>query len=188
MTNFTLAEFLDLDLEFDPNSNNYSVDNARFFAAASASAYKIDAKKNQLWAKAIFKATKPKFTKIDAFPSNWRGTEGFVMECKEALVVSFCGTDSLRDWRQNMDCELVRERDYFVHQGFWDALNIVWVGRAKLLERVRTAAASKPVWFCGHSLGGALATLAAFRCLRSGIPVKGISSSGASRASCNPAP
>jgi triacylglycerol lipase len=47
-----------------------------------------------------------------------------------------------------------------VHAGFKTALTRVW---PHLEERLRTLAASRTVWFAGHSLGAALATLAADR-------------------------
>jgi triacylglycerol lipase len=46
-----------------------------------------------------------------------------------------------------------------VHDGFARALEVVWKELSKTLERL----SSRPVWFTGHSLGAALATLAAFR-------------------------
>lgn len=47
-----------------------------------------------------------------------------------------------------------------VHAGFKVALDRVW---PHLEERLKALAASRSVWFAGHSLGGALATLAADR-------------------------
>ena len=47
-----------------------------------------------------------------------------------------------------------------VHEGFRDALERVWT---PLVEKLTPLAASRTVWFSGHSLGAALATLAADR-------------------------
>ena len=49
-------------------------------------------------------------------------------------------------------------RGVLVHRGINDALNSVWELLQPILE-----SASKPIWFTGHSLGGALAILAAFK-------------------------
>ncbi|MEO8069991.1 MAG: lipase family protein [Acidobacteriota bacterium] len=48
----------------------------------------------------------------------------------------------------------------FVHLGFREALENVW---SKLMDKLRPLATSRTVWFGGHSLGAALATLAADR-------------------------
>jgi triacylglycerol lipase len=47
-----------------------------------------------------------------------------------------------------------------VHRGFARALNAVW---PMLEPRLDALHAGRPVWFTGHSLGAALATLAAYR-------------------------
>jgi triacylglycerol lipase len=46
-----------------------------------------------------------------------------------------------------------------VHSGFLEALNEIWPALEAELQRLP----GRKVWFCGHSLGGALATLAADR-------------------------
>ena len=48
-----------------------------------------------------------------------------------------------------------------IHQGFTDAIDEVWAPLARKLEEA--AAKGLKLWFCGHSLGAALATLAADR-------------------------
>lgn len=51
-----------------------------------------------------------------------------------------------------------------VHSGFYDEVKVLW---PTLEEMLREAA--EPVWFCGHSLGGAMATICAFQCKTSSI-------------------
>jgi triacylglycerol lipase len=51
-----------------------------------------------------------------------------------------------------------------VHSGFNREVNDLW----PLLESFLTLN-TKPVWFCGHSLGGAMATICAYRCKTSSI-------------------
>ena len=50
-----------------------------------------------------------------------------------------------------------------VHAGFQFALNSVWDRTSTLLEGYRAANPTAPVFFTGHSLGAALATLAIAR-------------------------
>jgi hypothetical protein len=54
-----------------------------------------------------------------------------------------------------------------VHTGFRNALQVVWELIKEALAEVRF-----PVFFAGHSLGAALATLSASRCLHDNGPVK----------------
>jgi triacylglycerol lipase len=52
-----------------------------------------------------------------------------------------------------------------VHRGFDREVADLW----PMIERA-VAENQLPLWFCGHSLGGAMATICAYRCLRSSIP------------------
>lgn len=73
-------------------------------------------------------------------------------------IVVFRGSHDLRDWLTNFD---VRPVDCSTggkaHEGFLNALESVWKKLSELLGNDD----SSPVFFTGHSLGGALATLAA---------------------------
>src|SRR5688500_7922051 len=51
-----------------------------------------------------------------------------------------------------------------VHSGFNREVDDLWPALENLLK-----CSTRPVWFCGHSLGGAMATLCAFRCETSAI-------------------
>ncbi|WP_019634799.1 lipase family protein [Actinomadura atramentaria] len=89
-------------------------------------------------------------------------TQGFSAACDRMVVVAFRGTepDQLRDWLSDGEALLIphasgRGR---VHQGFHLALDAVWPQVADAV-----AAPGRTVWFTGHSLGGALAVLAAAR-------------------------
>jgi triacylglycerol lipase len=51
-----------------------------------------------------------------------------------------------------------------VHNGFNSEVDDLWPRVEDLLRENK-----QPVWFCGHSLGGAMATIVAYRCKRSSI-------------------
>src|SRR6476620_1702318 len=51
-----------------------------------------------------------------------------------------------------------------VHSGFNREVDDIWPLLEDLLRQN-----SQPVWFCGHSLGAAMATICAFRCKRSSL-------------------
>jgi hypothetical protein len=94
--------------------------------------------------------------------------------------VAFAGTDPLRiaDWISDVSLgPLGLER----HVGFEAALDAVW----DLLEgKIHVALRERPgarVFLTGHSLGGALAVLAAERCVTSEIPIGAIYTFGMPR-------
>ena len=86
-------------------------------------------------------------------------TQGFVAWDEKVVLVSFRGTESVADWLSNLDL-LSEERSYGkLHRGF---LNSFQIARPLLTVFLTYATAEdKKVWLTGHSLGGALAMIAA---------------------------
>jgi triacylglycerol lipase len=89
-------------------------------------------------------------------------TQAYVAATPGAVLVAFRGTeqDRLGDAFDDARFGLVRATHGFVHEGFRNALDRIWTA---LVGKLTPLAASRTVWFTGHSLGGALATLAADR-------------------------
>ena len=84
--------------------------------------------------------------------------QAFVIPFTDKIVIAFRGTTTLTDWMH--DFKIFRTKvDYLgntlVHRGFMKQYNSI---RQQILESVP---AGIPVVCCGHSLGGALATVAA---------------------------
>ena len=74
-----------------------------------------------------------------------------------AAALVFRGTDGPVDWNTNVRVALTEwPKGGTVHAGFQRALDGVWPDVEKALEELEM-----PVFYAGHSLGGALATLAA---------------------------
>jgi len=72
-------------------------------------------------------------------------------------VLVFRGTTDLKDWLTDLTAIPVEwPRGGLVHEGFKDALDLVWADVNAALEQIEC-----PVFYTGHSLGAALATLAA---------------------------
>lgn len=85
------------------------------------------------------------------------GTQCFVAFTPEAVIVSFRGTAELGDWLANLNM-LSTTRDYgTVHRGFLGAFQVV----QSQLENFMAPYKGRPVVITGHSLGGALALIAA---------------------------
>ncbi|MEJ0093466.1 MAG: lipase family protein [Methylocella sp.] len=82
--------------------------------------------------------------------------------------MSFRGTQTKQDWHTNFQAALIHpantDKNLLVHSGFYNAFEILADGAnglgAKLLE-IKTTTSGVPIYITGHSLGGALAQIAA---------------------------
>lgn len=79
-----------------------------------------------------------------------------------SVIVAFRGTepDEWQDMLTNAKFALVPWTAGKVHRGFKQAIDEIW---STLEPRLNTLSQGRKVWFCGHSLGAALAMLAADR-------------------------
>jgi hypothetical protein len=119
--------------------------------------------------------------RIGGFPVT--STHGIVARmtsdrAQNATVISFAGTDplALANWVTNLHLG-PRSRD--MHHGFRIAIDTIWRELSAALESVDRQGA---VYFCGHSLGGALAITAADRALRElNLMASGVYTFGAPR-------
>lgn len=111
------------------------------------------------------------FPEVEFFSGE--STQCFAASNGDFTLVAFSGTELRRregrddirnivaDWLVNLDFSLTEwERGGRVHRGFEEALDEVWGGLGPHLDEVGR---DRAVWFTGHSLGAALATLAAER-------------------------
>lgn len=116
----------------------------------------------------------PKFIKVT--PANHKSSQGILVEHQDYFAISFRGTDEVKDWLDNI--KLFSEKALFgeFHRGFWQATNDVW----ELVEKYQSSNQSsdqsskkvprKPLFLTGHSLGGAMATVAAARLIHQDKP------------------
>jgi len=98
-------------------------------------------------------------------PFNVADTQGFVAWDSKIVLVSFRGTESVGDWLSNLTL-LSEDRNYGkVHRGFLNAFQVAQPILTGVLKKADPK--NKRVWLTGHSLGGALAMVAAAELLDS---------------------
>ena len=86
---------------------------------------------------------------------------GYVATLGENAVIMFRGTNpsEIQDWYINLSNRSRKVDHGNVHAGFWTGYDSLHGQLAKVLE----ASKPKKVWITGHSLGGALAVVCAYR-------------------------
>ena len=110
-------------------------------------------------------ALRTTFPEIVPFPRT--GMLGFVAANDKHVVLAFRGTDDPLDWIHNLQYTQVKGYGGSVHQGFSKLVAGVRKRFTDTVRRLRTD--NQTVWVTGHSLGGAMATLAAWDLAERGI-------------------
>jgi triacylglycerol lipase len=107
-----------------------------------------------------------KMTSVEFFDDPATDTQGFGMANDDFIVIAFRGTESKEDWKTNMKyakvilSDLERYAKVDVHKGFNTAcLSVLPQVEIFIAANGKADNADKPLYVCGHSLGGALATL-----------------------------
>ncbi|GKT84567.1 lipase [Colletotrichum tofieldiae] len=113
---------------------------------------------------------------VGTFSGLATGLQGFVATdpVKKNIIIAIRGSSNVRNWITNIlfafdDCDFVD--DCKIHTGFANAWDEV---KNALLTSVKSAKAANPSYTIiatGHSLGGAIATIAAANLRRDGYPV-----------------
>lgn len=164
-------------LAIDPAAPAFSRRNAHYLANAAGLAYSdepAEAARELLGLEA------------ETFRHPGSDTQGFAGRCAEFAVLAFRGSERIdqhpKDWLTNFQFAQAQRESIVgrVHSGFSGTLAAAWDEVEAVLRRALAAMAAVdadepglPLYIAGHSLGGALATLAACRLGPGGLPARG---------------
>lgn len=118
-------------------------------------------------------------------------TQALIASDNDKVVIAFRGTEGeLQDWTTDAKITKVDWPEFApkskVHVGFHKALDSIWeplMTELQRLSQLSPNAQAPTIWITGHSLGGALATLAAARLHQEQpqLPLQGVYSFGQPR-------
>lgn len=151
-------------IQLQPFTTRYQPINAYWMAKLSKIAYhkKQDYSPDVESIKAELSDIDPKFLSVDGFSA--KSSQGIVIKHESFVAAAFRGTDEISDWLDNLNVAPMPGPLGEVHMGFYKALMDIWPQMKSAIRSFRRTAAGqpdRPLWLTGHSLGGALATLAA---------------------------
>lgn len=163
---------------FEPNATQHSPQNAWWLSECSLLTYCEEKDVSRTLAE-LYRDQTFTLTWLEAPETN---TQGFAVATPDYVIIAFRGTEfpkpttilkspsEIRDIVNDIQTDIQRLLptkithglpffDIPVHPGFADALQSVW----SQVQDVIIHAGNKPIWLCGHSLGGAIATLLAYQ-------------------------
>ena len=161
-------------LKFDASGVGYSIINATWMSEMSALAYwdsELTDKQLQDWG----------YSRIAELVDRRTDTHAFLAAKDNVLVLSFRGTSGLENFLTDVKALRVRANwvEGTVHNGFKSALDSVW---PQIVSKMGPRGAQqKEIWLTGHSLGAALAQLAALRLTQEGYRVHSVYTFGTPR-------
>lgn len=99
---------------------------------------------------------------LSVYPVEQDNSEAALIEHDRYLCMVFRGTDERKDWLDNINVFPTKELFGEFHRGFWNATEVIWSDLYDKYEE-KNRDKKRPLFITGHSLGGAMATIAAAR-------------------------
>ena len=106
---------------------------------------------------------------LSVFGVSRNSAQAALIEHKDYLCIAFRGTDELADWLDNLNAFTTQELFGAFHRGFWHSVEDVWQpinAKFRQLQQQNP----RPLFITGHSLGGAMATIAAAKLVHEDKP------------------
>ncbi len=119
------------------------------------------------------------FTSV--FGINNKSAQAAVVEHKDFLCIAFRGTDELKDWLDNINAFSIDVLFGEFHRGFWRSVEDIWEPADSKCRELQEQK-KRPIFFTGHSLGGAMATIAAAKYIHEDKPFTSVYTFGQPRA------
>jgi len=173
-------------MNIQPYNTTLNPENAYWMAKLSSLVYISEKRKTSKVPdrNAILKQLKNEddgFRKV--YPYDNKSSQAILVDHKDFLCMAFRGTDEIRDWFDNLDIQKREELFGAFHEGFWEATQDIWsniyMDYRHICEKDNP---KRPLFLTGHSLGGAMATIAAARLVYEDLPFTSVYTFGQPRA------
>jgi len=119
------------------------------------------------------------FESVSGFDKN--SAQAVIIEHKDFICWAFRGTNELVDWIDNLNAFSIKQLFGEFHKGFWNSVEDIWSGLWEKQNELQNQN-KRPLFITGHSLGGAMATIAAARLINEDIPFSAVYTFGQPRA------
>ena len=106
---------------------------------------------------------------ISVIGANKNSAQAILVEHEKFLCMAFRGTNELSDWLDNINAFSTDVLFGSFHRGFWNSVADVWDKINGSYEELRKKK-KRPLFITGHSLGGAMAAIAAARFIHDDRP------------------
>lgn len=124
---------------------------------------------------------------VSVIPFHQKSSSAVLVEHADYFALAFRGTDELRDWVDNVNTIPIAALFGSFHRGFYFATERIWPQLVKYYLQRRQELRQedqkpKGLFLTGHSLGGAMATVAASHLIERDFPFTGVYTFGQPRA------
>ena len=169
--------------QVSPYKTKLDEGNAYWMARLSEEVYYRKSKENQMPDEekilAHLKKDDTRFNSVFGVDKN--SAQAALIEHDEFLCMVFRGSDELSDWLDNINVFYTEEVSGKFHRGFWDSVEDVWKPLNDKFQDLQKQK-KRPLFITGHSLGGAMATIAAVRLIHEDRPFTSVYTFGQPRA------
>ena len=169
--------------KLSPYKTDLDAGNAYWMARLSKEVYLKKSEDNPIPAEdrilANLNKDDPKFISISGVDKN--SAQAALIEHEDYLCMAFRGTDEFSDWLDNINAFSTKELFGEFHRGFWNSVEDVWRPINKKFRSLQKKN-KRPLFITGHSLGGAMATIAAAKLIHVDRPFTSVYTFGQPRA------